>query len=101
MRILEAESKDLESVAEYYSGELVAYVRKVLEVCCFAYLVSHKFNCRTQVIPVNMFMLLREIVALQTGRLKEVPTRAEKVQLKDFAQLDERYTLAQITHKVS
>jgi hypothetical protein len=33
MRINQAGSLDLMSVSQYYSGELVAYVRKVLQVC--------------------------------------------------------------------
>ena len=32
MRISQAKSPDLISVSQYYSGELVAYVRKVLQV---------------------------------------------------------------------
>ena len=32
LRISEAGSPDLMSVSQYYSGELVAYVRKVLQV---------------------------------------------------------------------
>ena len=32
MRISQANSPDLMSVSQYYSGELVAYVRKVLQV---------------------------------------------------------------------
>ena len=32
MRISQAKSPDLMSVSQYYSGELVSYVRKVLQV---------------------------------------------------------------------
>eukprot|EP00735_Rhodelphis_limneticus_P001014 TRINITY_DN1155_c0_g1::TRINITY_DN1155_c0_g1_i1::g.17241::m.17241 TRINITY_DN1155_c0_g1::TRINITY_DN1155_c0_g1_i1::g.17241 ORF type:complete len:1147 (-),score=362.33,sp/Q54IR8/WASC5_DICDI/52.49/0.0,Strumpellin/PF10266.4/0 TRINITY_DN1155_c0_g1_i1:284-3724(-) len=83
-RINQANSPDLESVAEYYSGELVHFVRKVL-----------------QVIPTSMFEVLSDIVNIRTTSLKELPTKIEKAQLKDFAQLTERYQLARATHRIS
>ena len=64
MRIGQAGSPDFASVSQHYSAELVAYVRKVL-----------------QIIPESMFAILHQIVELQTGRVKEVPTRLVKDQL--------------------
>lgn len=84
MRINQAGSADLVSVSQYYSGELVAYVRKVL-----------------QIIPQTMFSLLAKIIHLQTTSIKEVPTRLEKDKMKEFAQLDERYEVARLTHAIS
>jgi WASH complex subunit strumpellin len=84
VRINQAQSPDLFSVSEYYSTELVGYVRKVLEV-----------------IPQSMFIILREIIELQTNKLSELPTKVEKDRLKDFAQLEDRYKLAKATHLVS
>ena len=84
MRINESKSADLESVSEYYSGELVAYVRKVLDV-----------------IPQSMFVVLNKIIEIQTVHLQEIPTRLEKARLKEFSQLDVRRQLAQATHSVS
>ncbi|XP_060076742.1 WASH complex subunit 5-like [Ylistrum balloti] len=84
MRINLALSKDLVSVSQYYSGELVAYVRKVL-----------------QIIPQTMFGLLFRIISMQTNQIKEVPTRLEKDKMKEFAQLDERYEVAKLTHSIS
>lgn len=84
VRISQANSRDVVSVAEYYSGELVEFIRQVL-----------------QVIPASMFTILNEIVQLQTARIKEVPTRLEKDRLKDFAQLPERYELARRTYSIS
>jgi len=55
VRILEADSPDLASVSQYYSNELVAYVRKVL-----------------QIIPQSMFKALEAIIQLQTHQLQEV-----------------------------
>ena len=84
LRINQANSPDLMSVSQYYSGELVAYVRKVL-----------------QIIPETMFGLLAKIVALQTHNIKEVPTRLEKDKMREFAQLEERYEVARLTHSIS
>ena len=67
------------SVSQYYSSELVAYVRRVL-----------------QVIPESMFLKLDKIVRLQTERIKEVPTRLDKDKLKEFAQLNERYEVSSL-----
>ncbi|XP_042234662.1 WASH complex subunit 5-like isoform X2 [Homarus americanus] len=84
LRINQARSPDLISVSAYYSGELVAYVRKVL-----------------QIIPETMFGLLAKIIKLQTERIKEVPTRLDKDKMKDFAQLPERYQMAELSHSVA
>ncbi|XP_031552063.1 WASH complex subunit 5-like [Actinia tenebrosa] len=84
VRISQANSPDLVSVSQYYSGELVAYVRKVL-----------------QIIPETMFGLLDSIIRLQTHSIKEVPTRLEKDKLREYAQFDERYQIAKLTHAIS
>ena len=84
VRIYRSESLDAESVAEYYSGELVEWVRSVLEV-----------------IPVSVFSTLNQIVAIQTNRMVPIPTRLEAKDLKDFAQLDMRYDMAKLTHEIS
>jgi len=84
VRITQAGSADDLSVADYFSGELVAYVRLVLDV-----------------IPKSVFNCLDDIIALQTNHLKPVPTKLERKYLKDFSQLDARYTLAKQTHQVS
>jgi WASH complex subunit strumpellin len=73
LRINQAHSDDLVSVSQFYSGELVAYVSKVLHI-----------------IPETAFTLLARIISLQTEVLKELPTRLEKDRLKEFAQLDTR-----------
>ncbi|KAF7278026.1 hypothetical protein GWI33_008946 [Rhynchophorus ferrugineus] len=84
LRINQAHSEDLVSVSEYYSRELEIYVRKVL-----------------QIIPKTMFEKLARIIQMQTTVLKEVPARVEKDKLKDYAQLDERFEFAELTHLVS
>ncbi|CAG0896952.1 unnamed protein product [Darwinula stevensoni] len=84
LRIHQAKSPDLVSVSDYYSRELVAYVRKVL-----------------QIVPESMFTVLDKIVKLLTHQLKDIPTRLEKDKLKEYAQFDERFELAKLTHSVS
>lgn len=84
VRITECQSKDDVSVAEFYSSQLVAYVRKVLDV-----------------IPRSVFQVLSEITNLQTNALKKLPTKMERKYLKTMAQLNLRYELAKQTHQVS
>ncbi|CAG9761136.1 unnamed protein product [Ceutorhynchus assimilis] len=84
LRINQSHSNDLVSVSEYYSKELEIYVRKVL-----------------QIIPNTMFDKLARIIAMQTGIIKELPTRVDKDKLKDYAQLEERFEFAELTHSVS
>ncbi|XP_012862013.1 WASH complex subunit 5 [Echinops telfairi] len=84
LRINQANSPDLLSVSQYYSGELVSYVRKVL-----------------QIIPESMFTSLLKIIKLQTHDIIEVPTRLDKDKLRDYAQLGSRYEVAKLTHAIS
>ena len=84
LRISQAKSNDMESVAEYYSAELVAYVRKVL-----------------QIIPESLFKVLDQIISLQTDKIRELPTRLEKDKLRDMAQLNERFEVYSTTVKYS
>lgn len=84
LRISQSGSMDLYSVSEYYSSELVAYVRSVMEI-----------------IPVSMFSILNDVIAVQTKQLHELPWRLEKESLRDFAQPEERYKLAKATHRVA
>jgi WASH complex subunit strumpellin len=84
VRILAIDSPDAVSVAEYYSGELVEFVRLVLEV-----------------IPVSIFRVLSEIEQIQTHQLMPIPLRLEAKDLKDYAQLDLRLELSKLTHQVS
>ncbi|EGC36216.1 hypothetical protein DICPUDRAFT_151370 [Dictyostelium purpureum] len=84
VRIAQCSSPDLISVSEYYSSELVGYVRKVLEI-----------------VPKQMFLILKQIINMQTNNLKELPTKVEKEKFRDYAQLEQRYELAKATHSVS
>ncbi|CAG2161735.1 unnamed protein product [Oppiella nova] len=84
LRINQASSPDLVSVSQYYSSELVSYVRKVLHI-----------------IPETMFSLMARIIELQTNHIKELPTRLMKDQLKAYSQLEERHEVAKLTHSIS
>lgn len=84
VRINQASSPDLVSVSEYYSGQLVGFVRRVLEV-----------------IPRSMFDILSQIIEIQTNHLQELPTKLEKDKLREMAQLEQRYKLSKLTHGVS
>ncbi|RNA30035.1 WASH complex subunit strumpellin [Brachionus plicatilis] len=84
LRITQANSSDFGSVTQYYSLELVSYVRKVL-----------------QIIPISMFNLLAKIISIQTNKLKEVPTLLDKDKLKDYSQLDYRYEISKLTYSIS
>ena len=84
VRINQANSPDLASVSQHYSAELLAYVRRVL-----------------QVIPENMFSILNEIVELQTHELVELPGKVARAELREWGQLEPRHQLARATHRVS
>ena len=72
-RIHQIQSPDEFSVAEFYSGELVDFMRRVLDI-----------------IPRSVFEILSRIVQVQTSQLKSLPVKFESQYLKDYAQLDER-----------
>lgn len=84
LRISQSNSQDLTSVSQFFSSELVTYVRKVLHI-----------------IPETMFGLMARIVVIQTSELKELPTRLMKDQLKLYAQLEQRAEIAKLTHAIS
>lgn len=85
VRIGQARSNELlMSVSSYFSGELVAYVQKVL-----------------QIIPESVFSILHQIISLQTTAIQELPTRLEKEKVKEYAQLEERFEVSRLTHDMS
>lgn len=84
VRITQCGSKDAVSVADYYSNELVKYVRGVLDI-----------------VPKSVFKNLDEIINMQTHVMKPLPVKLERKYLRDYAQLEERHKLAKLTHQVS
>lgn len=84
LRINQARSGDLESVSQYFSMELVRYVRQVVGI-----------------IPKNIFRLITEYIYNETKIMKRMPARIEKASLKTYAQLDQRKSIAGFTMKIS
>ncbi|XP_017775271.1 PREDICTED: WASH complex subunit strumpellin isoform X2 [Nicrophorus vespilloides] len=84
LRINQAHSEDLISVSQYYSRELEIYIRMVL-----------------QIIPNAMFEKMARVIEIQTCILKELPTKLEKDKIKEYAQLNERFEFAELTHSIS
>ena len=74
------------SVSQYYSNELVMFMRAVL-----------------QIIPTSMFALLAKIIRLQTNypSLRELPTKVEKEKLTEYALETQRFEVARLTHDAS
>jgi len=76
---------DLDGLSEYYSTELVGFVRMVLAV-----------------IPESVFGWLKEIISVRTGtNFQELPTRVVRTTLKDYSQLEQRYKLSRATNEIS
>ena len=65
LRIAQAESEDLRSVAQYYSGRLAQYVKNVLFI-----------------IPVNIFKELQRISRILSTDVKELDVQISKETLK-------------------
>ena len=74
VRIIEADSLDFTSVSNYYSGELVKFVRNVL-----------------QIVPLSVFNIHDKIIGIFNKGFKELPIKLPKSDLKDYAQFEERY----------
>lgn len=83
-RVAQAGSKDLSSVAQHYSGQLVSFVRRVMEA-----------------VPVVVFKLLSRVAQIRAEALPEMPVRFEVGQLKDLARLEARQELALRTHQIA
>eukprot|EP00461_Guttulinopsis_vulgaris_P007692 UN07742 len=85
VRILQAQSADDISVAQYYSNELVVYVNRVLDV-----------------VPLTVFRLLDNIsITMDKLGGKSLPLKIERRNIGELAQLNERYTLARLTNNIS
>ena len=84
VRLFEIDSDDIESVTDYYSGELVKYVKDIL-----------------QVIPHRVFELMNKIYTIFCNQFKEMPNKILKKDLKEYSQIDERFQLAQACHGIS
>lgn len=84
LRIHQANADELQHVSQFYSSELVRYVRDVLHV-----------------IPETLFRHMNAIVQLQTDTIKVLPTYVRRDQLSSYAQSNERLEVAHLTHSIS
>lgn len=83
-RIMQAESPDAASVAEFYSSQLIAFVRRVLGI-----------------IPRVVFQLLASITRHLEGPIGNMPPLLEVVHLPGLAEVDARHEIAFNTHRIS
>ncbi len=84
VRVNEANSPDLQSISEFWSSELVRFVQRV-----------------TECIPHSMFKKLDNIFALQTHKLRELPTKLERTKLRDYVFNQDRQDLAKVTYSIA
>ena len=84
VRLFEIESEDIESVTNYYSGELVVFVRDIL-----------------QIIPISVFSLLDDVSNIFSSGFQEIPIKLAKNEVKNFVQSEKRYKLARNAHLIS
>ena len=84
VRLFEIESEDIESVTNYYSGELVVFVRDIL-----------------QIIPISVFNLLDDVSKIFSYGFQEIPIKLVKNEIKNYAQNEMRYRLAKDAHLIS
>lgn len=77
-------TSSLESVSEYYSTELVTFVRNVLHI-----------------IPTSIFSVLKDIVKILVDHLKECPTKIARKELREQSQIDVRHVLANHTADIA
>ena len=83
-RLFEINSPCIETVSEYYSGELVKYIKDIL-----------------QVIPHRVFEIMNVIYTIFSKNFKDIPNVIHKKNLKDYAQVKERFELARAAHDIS
>ena len=84
VRLFEIESDDIDSVTNYYSGELVKFVKDIL-----------------QIIPQSVFQILSHISDIFSSGFKEIPLKLPKIEIKNYIQEEKRFDLAQSVHKIS
>ena len=84
IRLFEIESQDIESVTNYYSGELVKFVKNIL-----------------QIIPRRVFDFMNEIIKIFKSGFMEMPIKILKRDLKTYSQIENRYKLAKCVHGIS
>lgn len=85
VRLFEIQSEDIESVTNYYSGELVEFVKQIL-----------------QIIPSSVFDNLNKVIEVFTKGFKEITLdKIPKEKLESYSQFELRNQLACYTYKIS
>ena len=83
-RINQPHSPEAKRVMNYYSLQLVAFVREVLGI-----------------VPVSVFAILIQMSDLLERRLQCLPARVQADKLITYAQLGDRYKLNMMAHEIS
>ena len=83
-RLDQLNSPDAARVTDYYSSQLVAFVRNVLEI-----------------VPVSLFAIIVQMSDIIERRLQRLPPKVQSDKLKAYAQPGERYKLAMMAHEMS
>ncbi len=84
VRLLMAESPDIDSVSKFYSNELIRIVKDVL-----------------QIIPELVFENLDSIITVFLTRMKNEPHKFDKAELQRYLQVEERLEVAKLTNEIS
>ena len=84
VHLYEIDSEDIDSVTKYYSGELVSFVREIL-----------------QIIPISVFTLLDDVSKIFSSGFQEIPIKLPKKDVKLYAQNEKRFKLAKDAHLIS
>ena len=84
VRIIQAQSSDMDPVSNFYSEELIKTVKLVL-----------------QVIPKLVFHILGYIINIFTDKLKNQPLKFDKAELVNLAQFEDRLEIAKYNHEIS
>eukprot|EP00804_Cyclotella_cryptica_P013905 CCRYP_002429-RD/>CCRYP_002429-RD protein AED:0.28 eAED:0.28 QI:53/0.75/0.6/1/1/1/5/0/1264 len=83
-RLKQLSSAEAMKVTEFYSAELVSFVRKVLEI-----------------VPISVFRLLVNMSDIFERRLLRLPRKVAADQLVTYSQTGERYKLSMMAHEIS
>lgn len=77
VRIIQSDSNDLISVSKFYSGQLMKFVKDVL-----------------QIIPISVFNILEDIIKILTKSFKRLPNKIKKEELKEYLQIEDRTNIS-------
>ena len=83
-RLQQLNSPDTARIIEYYSSQLVAFVRNVLEI-----------------VPSSVFAIMLQMSDVIEHRLQKLPQKVETDKLIAYAQLGDRYKLSMMAHEIS